>query len=154
MISNRIVRNVLFYNNKECDFITYTADDLWAGNYLEGGELNSSQFEVNFNHEKCRHYEEINIGIGLYSLHALKNEFDYSYEYVKSFIVCIRIGGQNNFYILDNVIKSKTRFISLLSFKRVQDKWNFEFTSEEYKSVEDYFSINFNENDKPATNRV
>jgi hypothetical protein len=154
LISNSKVRNVLFYNNKDCDFIRYSADDLWAGNYVEGAELEASQFDIDFKHEKCNQYEEINIGIGLYSLHTNNNRFDYSNEYVKNFIICIRTNGQSNFIKLDNENKSNSRFINLLRFKKVFDNWNLEFISEAYQTVEDYISINFNENDKPATNSV
>ena len=154
LISNSKVRNVLFYNNKDCDFIRYSADDLWAGNYVEGDELEASQFDIDFKHEKCNQYEEINIGIGLYSLHTNNNRFDYSNEYVKNFIICIRTNGQSNFIKLDNENKSNSRFINLLRFKKVLDNWNLEFISEAYQTVEDYYSINFNENDKPATNSV
>ena len=123
-------------------------------NYEEGDELTTSQFDIDFKHEKCNHYEEIKIGIGLYSLHAHNNRFDYSNEYVKNFIICIRINGQSNFMILDNGNKSKSRFIKLLRFKKILDNWNLEFISETYQNVEDYFSINFNENDKQTTNIV
>ena len=152
LLSNSKVSNVLFYNNKDCDFIRYSEDDLRAG--YEDDELSASQFDIDFKHEKCNQYEHVKIGIGLYSLHSLKNKFDYSNEYVKNFIVCIRMNGQDNFYILDNESKSKSRFIKLLIFKQILGSWYLEFTSEAYESVEDYFSTNFNENDRPATNSV
>ena len=154
LLSNGKVDKMLFYNNKDCDFIRYSADDLWAGMYNEGDELSASQFDIDFKHEKCNQYEEIKIGLGLYSLHSLKNKFDYSNEYVKNFIICIRTNGQSNFIKIDNENKSKSRFINLLKFKKILNNWNLEFISEAYPNIEDYVSINFNENDKPATNSV
>jgi len=154
-LSNSIAKDLFFYNNMESDFIRYRADDLWAGNYVEAAELSAAQFEIDFNHEKGTEYDEIKIALGLYSLHTKKNQVDFSSNCVKNFIVCIRIQGNEKFYLVENINTSKSAFVTLLKFKKSNGNWNLEFCSEEFKSVEDYVSLNFRENGNGlATNSV